>query len=1099
MDLAKKKLLLVEDEAIIALSEKKELEKMGYAVDHALNGEAAIAMAKGSDGGFDAILMDIDLGRGMEGTKAAETILKAADIPIVFLSSHVEPEIVAKTEGITSYGYVVKNSGIVVLDASIKMALKLFNEKTERTRAEKQVLKLKNLYAVLSQINQAIVRTISVGDLAKDVSRVAVQYGSFKFAWVGRHDIATREVCPLGYYGEPEAIVTGIKHSSDEKVEPSCLCARAISEGRPHVQNDLSFETGYFGLREELGRAGVASAAVFPVRVRGVVWGVFGVYSGEAGIFREREIALLEEAAMDVGYAIENIENEDRRREAEKFQALSAEVLSVLNEPLSLHETSRAILKLIKERIGFDAVGIRLKDQDDFPYFSEDGFEEKFLLAENSLAERDEAGMVCRDEEGNICLECTCGMVLSGKCGPPSDSVTEAGSLWTNDSLAATESLRGRDPRLKPRDRCSHDGYLSVALIPIRANGRTIGLLHINDRRRNRFTPESIAFFEGLTSFFGIAVERKSSEARLRDSEARYRLIADNAADVIWVLDPVSGKFTYVSPSVQRLRGYTVEEVMAASAKDALTPQSAELVARKISDTLPAFVAREGGIMSFVDEVDQPRKDGTVVHTEVTTTYMRGDHGKVEIVGVSRDITERKLAQEKLRQSEERFRLALARSPISVAVQDLDLRFTWAYNQLTRGADEIVGKTDFDLFPRDAERVVALKRRALESGQGLSERLWIESNGRNLFLDLYLEPLRNGRGDIDSLGVVAVNLTDSKRVEDRLQASEAMFRAVFDNAPVGISILDRERHVLESNKMMERIIRIGKDGMNDHAYLKRRYIREDGTEFPPQEMASSRAIAERRTVRDITCGIVLEDGSVVWTQVSASPLDLPDTSVVLIVHDITERKAAEEEGRRQLAEKEILLKEVHHRIKNNIASIEGLIRIQSNSSGSDEVKSALRESIARVESIRVLYEKLLASDDYQALSTKDYIESLVRSLIEVFPDHRSVKIETEIADLSLSSRKMVSMGIIINELITNIYKHAFEGRDSGLVRMELSQSGGSVRLVIKDDGIGIEEKPGASASSGLGLLIVKMLAEQLDGSFSMTRDKGTKSVLEFGM
>jgi len=1097
MGIEKKRILLVEDEAIIAMQEKLQLEKLGYSVDHAPSGEAAVAMATDEGRGFDAVLMDIDLGGGMDGTQAAEAMLKTGDIPIVFLSSHAEPGIVAKTERITSYGYVVKNSGIVILDASIKMALRLFDEKVERAQAEHQVLRIKSLYATLSRINKVIVRIGALEELAAEVSRVAVQLGLFKFAWVGRYDGKTAAVSPLGYAGEPESIVRGVRHGSDEAAGRPCLCGQAIARGGPNVVNDLAADAECLGRMSEIMEAGIEAAAVFPILARGEVWGVFGVYADEAGIFQEEEIALLGEAAMDLGYAVENIENEARRRQAEKFQHLSTEVLGVLNEPLSLHESSRAILKLIREATGLDAVGIRLKDNDDFPYFSEEGFEEEFLLAENSLIHRGDGGLVCRDEDGRICLECSCGLVLSEKCGQPSDNVTPAGSLWTNDSLATLEALRRGDPRLEPRDRCSHDGFLSVALIPIRADGRIVGLLHLNDRRRDRFSPEAIRFFEGLTASFGITVERKRSEERLRESEARYRLIADNTADVIWVLNPATGTFTYVSPSVERLRGYTPEEVMALPASCALTPDSAELVARKIAATLPAFLERGRGTASSIDEVDQPRKDGSVVRTEVTTNYLLNEAGEVEIVGVTRDITGRKRMEAQLRRSEERFRLALAHAPVSVAIQDLDLRFTWAYNQRTRRAEEIVGATDRDLFPQDADRLIALKRRALETGQCTNERLWITSNGRRLYLDIYVEPLRDEGGEVEGLGIATVDLTDIKRAEDRLQASEARFRAVFDNAPVGISILDSDLRSLESNGMLEVITRAGRGNPAAGPSQGRRYIREDGTEIPPGERAGSRAIAEGAAVRGLVGGIVMEDGEVVWTQVSAAPLGQPETGVVVITEDITERKRAEEEDRRQLLEKEILLKEVHHRLKNNIASIEGLLNIQAQSSGDEEVKSALHESISRVQSIRILYEKLLPSDDYQVVATAAYIESLIASIVALFPARQSVAMELNVADFPLKSKAMMSVGIIINELITNIFKHAFEGREGGRVRLDFTRADGLVRLAIRDDGIGAMEGLDSAKSVGFGLTIVKMLVQQLDGSFSMRNDGGTESILEF--
>jgi PAS domain S-box-containing protein len=130
------KLLLVEDEALIALSEAQALQKGGFSVVTAMNGKAAIDLVAKDDGNFDLVLMDIDLGSGMDGTEAAQRILGLRNLPILFLSSHTEEEIVEKTERITSYGYVTKNSGITVLKASIKMAYKL--HKAHRELAAKE-------------------------------------------------------------------------------------------------------------------------------------------------------------------------------------------------------------------------------------------------------------------------------------------------------------------------------------------------------------------------------------------------------------------------------------------------------------------------------------------------------------------------------------------------------------------------------------------------------------------------------------------------------------------------------------------------------------------------------------------------------------------------------------------------------------------------------------------------------------------------------------------------------------------------------------------------------------------------------------------------
>lgn len=152
-------ILLVEDNAIIALNQKKQLENRGYTVVHLLNGEKAIEQVKTKSDSIDLVLMDIDLGRGLDGPKTAMEILKIKEIPVVFLSSHTESDIVEKTESITSYGYVVKNSGITVLDASIKMAFKLFT-------AYKNIQKHESS---LEEVNESLIRLEKAIETTKDI------------------------------------------------------------------------------------------------------------------------------------------------------------------------------------------------------------------------------------------------------------------------------------------------------------------------------------------------------------------------------------------------------------------------------------------------------------------------------------------------------------------------------------------------------------------------------------------------------------------------------------------------------------------------------------------------------------------------------------------------------------------------------------------------------------------------------------------------------------------------------------------------------------------------------------------------------------------
>lgn len=168
---AQKHILIVEDEAIIALQETAQLRSAGYSVEHVFTGEKAVETVLSDPAGVDLILMDINLGRGMDGTEAAEAILKRFSVPILFLSSHREPDVVLKTEQIAGYGYVVKSSEFSILDASVKMAFKLFETKRQ--------LQARNVE--LEQLNEKLRNTI--GNLRRTNRQLAVAEDKFSKAF----------------------------------------------------------------------------------------------------------------------------------------------------------------------------------------------------------------------------------------------------------------------------------------------------------------------------------------------------------------------------------------------------------------------------------------------------------------------------------------------------------------------------------------------------------------------------------------------------------------------------------------------------------------------------------------------------------------------------------------------------------------------------------------------------------------------------------------------------------------------------------------------------------------------------------------------------
>jgi len=202
--------------------------------------------------------------------------------------------------------------------------------------------------------------------------------------------------------------------------------------------------------------------------------------------------------------------------------------------------------------------------------------------------------------------------------------------------------------------------------------------------------------------------------------------------------------------------------------------------------------------------------------------------------------------------------------------------------------------------------------------------------------------------------------------------------------------------------------------------------------------------------------------------------------------------------RQHLKDKEILLREVHHRIKNNIASIWSLLRMQARSTVNPEAQAVLREAISRVQSMGVLYDKLLNTKGYRDIPVKDYFEDLIASIIVCFfTDNAAITLNKEIADFNLDTKKLYPLGLIVNELLTNCIKNGFRGKDSGTIDLALTKREQEIVLTVRDDGNGLPENFDMNKAAGLGLMLVQGLTQELSGTFTISSDHGVKSVVTF--
>jgi PAS domain S-box-containing protein len=416
-----------------------------------------------------------------------------------------------------------------------------------------------------------------------------------------------------------------------------------------------------------------------------------------------------------------------------------------------------------------------------------------------------------------------------------------------------------------------------------------------------------------------------------------------------------------------------------------------------------------------------------------------------------------------------------------------------------RDPAEAIGKTDFDFFTDvHAHEAFMDEQEIIRTGRpiiGLVEEE-TRADGRVSWVSTTKMPLHDDRGQIIGTFGISRDVTAQKLAEDSLRRSERLQRDILSNMSDWVWETDPSGTYMFSSEKAEALF-----GVPNKDIIGKSAIDFLQAEDVPRVKAYYRdVLANKSIIRDFERWCVGRDGQRICLLSNGVPI-LDERGNLLGFRgadkDVTKYKQAEKEINRQLEEKNILLKEVHHRIKNNIAAIASVLSLHLRSTSNPEAVAVLKEVLGRVKSMGILYDNLLIGEGYRDISMPKYVESLVASVISLFPEQPKVDLALRVDDFSLGSKWLFPLGIILNEILTNTMKYAFVGRERGAIRLSITCADGRVTLILQDDGRGLPAGFALENSKGFGLMLVKMLSEQLDGSFSIVSDKGTFSTLTF--
>jgi two-component system, chemotaxis family, CheB/CheR fusion protein len=578
---------------------------------------------------------------------------------------------------------------------------------------------------------------------------------------------------------------------------------------------------------------------------------------------------------------------------------------------------------------------------------------------------------------------------------------------------------------------------------------------------------------------------------RREEAEVRYQRLFETAKDGMLLFDAETEKLTDVNPYFLELTGYGRERLIGCRLSEMEVFRDTSEATRIVNEARFHEVVRH-------EDVGLIAIDGRRIEAELVAN--RYPVGGQQVVQVNvRDVTKRNRAVQDLRESEERFRL-LVDSVRDYALFQMDPggRITsWnsgAERLLGYSETEIIGQSAVRLFtPEDAAQGEATREleTARTTGGADNERWHIRKDGSRFFASGVVTTVRDQAGRLRGFAKVMRDITERKKAEEQLKQQAQLLELAQDI-----------------------IIVRGLDGRisfwNDAASAAYGWSGEEAvgkisyellqTVFP-EPLSNIQAVLLTKNRWEGELLQTRRDGAqiTVWSRWALQFDSLGKPVGVLVINsDITARKRADEQLRASLREKEVLLKEIHHRVKNNLQVIASLLSLQSEHIADSKVLAMLEEMNNRVRSIAAIHEMLYGSADLSRIDFASYLNTIAKDLMSFFSDRAGkVRVQVDAAPISLDITKAAPCGLIVNELMTNSFKHAFPDDRQGVITVSLRCPEEECVLEIADNGVGMPAALDPRSATSMGLQLLGLLVQQLKGKLEIDRTSGTRFTITF--
>ncbi|MBD2456440.1 PAS domain S-box protein [Nostoc sp. FACHB-87] len=591
--------------------------------------------------------------------------------------------------------------------------------------------------------------------------------------------------------------------------------------------------------------------------------------------------------------------------------------------------------------------------------------------------------------------------------------------------------------------------------------------------------------------------ERKQAELEIIKSRDLREAIYNESADALFLVSPQ----TLLTIDCN----YRAVELFAARCKaDLIGIEGHTLHKRPFnSQEVAEILAKMNQQGYWSQEIEYVTQQGNCFWGNTAVKQIQVAQQVMNLVRVT-DISDRKQAEQALQEKENFLRSiydGVAQAIFVVDVVDDDFRYAGlnpTHEELTGFcSDYIQGKTPEQLLPPTAAMKVRQHYQdCLNAGTTITYEECLPFKGQETWWFTSLTPLRDDHHRVYRIVGSCIDITKQKHAQQMLELQAVITR----NMAEGICLVRASDGIIVyANPKFEKMFGYDTDELIGLHISTINYA-EDQAQAEAVNQAISATVLEHGEA-SYEVHNVKKDGTPFWCSATTSMFEHPEYGKVFVVvhQDITEQKQVQEQLKASLKEKEVLLKEIHHRVKNNLGIVSSLLQMQCRRTQDTEAAAILRDSQNRIASIALVHEKLYRSADLANIDFAQYIPDLTTHLFDSYNvTSNCIKLKIQVNNASLDIETAIPCGLIINELVSNALKYAFPHQSTGEITVSLEQQDNyNLILIIQDNGVGLPQNFDPKHTKTLGIILVQGLVKQLRGTIEVNSQQGTEFKITF--